>query len=194
MKTVGEALSIYLNTERHITSCDLYELDMHNGHTYHYADTDRDISYNGVIYLHNALILKRQQIKMDSSIVVDSMTVTAYMDKSDQIEAEMFMKAAHSGILDKSKLYLRRCFFNEGNVVGVISLFGGNVEVKSAGGIKMQLTVKAKTQGLNMPFPIRKYYPQGSYTVNADSNIISETQDESTCLIAPYVPLKETLL
>lgn len=193
MKTVGEALSKYLNTERHITSCDLYELAMHNGHSYYYADIDRDISFGGALYLHNALILQRQQIKMDSSIVVDSMTVTAYMDRSDQVEAEMFMKAAHSGVLDKSKLYLRRCFFNEGNVVGVISL-GGNVEVKSAGGIKMQLTVKAKTQGLNMPFPIRKYYPQGSYTTNADSNVISETQDETTCLIAPYVPLKETLL
>lgn len=43
------------------------------------------------------------------------------------------------------------------------------MEVKSAGGIKIQLTVKARTQGLNMDFPIRKFYAQGTYTTNSSS-------------------------
>lgn len=78
--------------------------------------------------------------------------------------------------------------------MGAIALFGGQVEVKQAGGIKVELTVKSKTQGLNMQFPLRKYYPQGTYTLNSDSNIISSQTSEETCLIAPFVPQKEVLL
>lgn len=45
-----------------------------------------------------------------------------------------------------------------------------------------------------MQFPLRKYYPQGTYTLNSDSNIISSQTSEETCLIAPFVPQKEVLL
>ena len=74
------------------------------------------------------------------------------------------------------------------------SLFGGTAEVKSAGGIKLQLSVKAKTQGLNMQFPIRKYYPQGTYSANDKSQVISSKDTDDTCLIAPFVPRKEVLI
>ena len=103
------------------------------------------------------------------------------------------MQAAHSGVLDRAKLYLRRCFFRDQSVVGAIDLFGGNVEVKSAGGIKIELSVKAETQGLNMEFPVRRYYPQGSYTTNEDGVIYSKETDAAT-LIAPFVPRREVLI
>lgn len=194
MKKVSTDLSTYLSTEKHITSCDLYELVLSSGNHYYYADTDVDITYNGIVYKHNALILKRQQIKTNSSITVDSMTITVYTDRGDEFEGKFFLQAAHNGSLDRAKLYLKRCFLNGTNVVGVISLFGGNVEVKSAGGIKIQLTVKARTQGLNMDFPIRKFYAQGTYTTNSSSKIIEAGKSEDTCLIAPFIPTQEALL
>ena len=159
MKTVTQELATHLNTEKNFTSCDLYELVLANGNSYYYADTDCDVVWDGRTYLHNALLLKRQQIKLQSQVTVDTLSVTIYTDRehsADMIDSTPVMAAAHSGVLDGAKLYLKRCFFRttgEGlpaaTAIGVVSLFGGDVEIKSTGGIKLELTVKAKTQGLS---------------------------------------------
>ena len=86
MKTVDTAVEKYLNREKQITSCDLYELVLSNGNKYYYADTDIDITCDGKTYKHNALMIKRQQVNLHSRVVVDTMTVTIYADKSDKIE------------------------------------------------------------------------------------------------------------
>lgn len=194
MKTVAADLETYLNTAKNMTSCDIYELTLFGGTTYYYADTDMDITYDGHTYKHNALLIKRDQIKLNSSVVVDTMTVTINATAKDLIGSVPVLQAAHDGLLDRAKLQLRRCFFRDKTIIGCISLFGGTVEVKSAGGIKLQLSVKAKTQGLNMQFPVRKYYPQGTYSANDKNQVISSKTTDSTCLIAPFVPRKEVLI
>ena len=40
MKTVNKSLETYLETEKKITSCDLYELVLDNGNKYYYALAD----------------------------------------------------------------------------------------------------------------------------------------------------------
>lgn len=198
MKSVTKDLETYLNTIKNITSCDLYELVLADGNTYYYADTDMDIVYNGNTYRHNDLLIKRDQVKLNDRVVVDTMTITITADKDDKIASIPVLQAAHNGVLDRAKLYLKRCFFrttgSSASIVGVIALFGGTAEVKSAGGIKLQLSVKAKTQGLNMSFPIRKYYPQGTYSVDSNSQIITSKNTDDTCLIAPFIPRKEVLI
>ena len=129
--------------------------------------------------------------------------MTIYTDgehAQDRIDGHAVLAAAHSGVLDGAKLYLRRAFFTVApgqlpvaSVIGVVSLFGGDVEIKSSGGIKMELTVKAKTQGLNREFPIRKYYPEGCYSTTGGRVVSSGTTNE-TCLITPFIPRKEVLL
>ena len=202
MKTVTQALETYLNTEKNFTSCDLFELELANGNIYRYADTDCDITWDNKLYLHNALLIKRQQIKLQSQVAVDTLSVTIYTDRehtSDMIESTPVLAAAHSGVLDGARLYLKRCFFQTDsgfpvvNAIGAVSLFGGDVEIKSSGGIKLELTVKAKTQGLSQEFPRRKYYPQGSYTTSG-STIASTGTTNDTCLIAPFIPRKEVLM
>ena len=44
-----------------------------------------------------------------------------------------------------------------------------------------------------MGFPIRKYYPQGMYTVDDSGKVISSAND-ATALIAPFIPRKEVLM
>ena len=202
MKTVTQELATHLNTEKNFTSCDLYELVLANGNAYYYADTDCDVVWDGRTYLHNALLLKRQQIKLQSQVTVDTLSVTIYTDRehaADMIDSTPVMAAAHSGVLDGAKLYLKRCFFRTGEglpaatAIGVVSLFGGDVEIKNSGGIKLELTIKSKTQGLSQEFPRRKYYPQGSYTTTS-GKVISTGTTNDTCLIAPFVPRKEVLL
>ena len=202
MKTVTQELAAHLNTEKNFTSCDLYELVLSNGNAYYYADTDCDVTWDGRTYQHNALLLKRQQIKLQSQVTVDSLSVTIYTDRwheSDLLDGTPVMAAAHGGVLDGAKLYLKRCFFRtdadlpSATAIGVVSLFGGGVEIKSSGGIKLELTVKAKTQGLSQEFPRRKYYPQGAYTTTG-GRVISTGTTDNTCLIAPFVPRKEVLM
>lgn len=193
MKQVNSSLEMHLNTAKNLMSCDLYDFVLFNGNRYRWADTDKDIVYAGQVYEHDALLIKRQQVKLNDRVVVDSMSVTIYANKRDTLEGKPLFQAVHDGDLDKAKLYLKRCFFRNGSIIGAIDLFGGGVEVKQAGGIKLELTVKAKTQGLNMGFPIRRYYPQGSYTTNSEGVTTSKKTDEGA-VIAPFVPLKEVLL
>lgn len=195
MKDATNALAEYLTTQKNLTSCDIYELTLSNGNVYRFADFDTDVSYNGNVYSHALIgIPKRQQINIKSQATVDSMNIQIYSDANDMIESVSVNKAAHDGIMDRATLALSRCFFGtNGSVIGAVKLFSGIVEIHQCGGLSLQLTVKSKTQGLNMEFPVRKYYPQGIYNTVGDT-VTSSTDDSETCLITPFVPLKEVLM
>ena len=193
MKSVATTLGTHLNTKKNFVSCDLYELQLANGNKYFYTNCDQDITYEGNVYLHNALLIKRQQTKINDRVVVDTMAVTISADSRDKIEGKPILLAAHDGVLDRAKLFLKRCFLENGNAIGAIDLFGGIAEVKRCGGIGLELTVKAKTQGLAQEFPIRRYYPQGTYSTS-NGVITSDDETNDYALITPYVPLKEVLI
>ena len=194
MKDATNALAEYLTTQKNLTACDIYELTLRNGNVYRFTDFDADVNYGGFVYSHNAMgIPKRQQISLNSQVVVDSMNVQIYCNSEDLIESMSINKAAHDGVLDRATLGLSRCFFSGATVLGAIKLFTGIVEIQQCGGLSLQLTVKAKTQGLNMEFPVRKYYPQGVYS-KVENTVTSSADDSETCLITPFVPLKEVLM
>lgn len=192
MKAVEKALETYLNQEKMIQSCDLYQLTLANGNTSYYTDADINITYNGHLYRHDVLMWKRDQIKLNSQVSVDSLTVTIYCSDSDMIASKPVMKAALDGTLDRAKLSLKRCFFRDSMTIGAIALFAGKIEIKKAGGLSLQLSVKAETSGLNLDFPIRKYYPQGSFS--SVGGKITAGGTDTNAVIAPFVPRKEMLL
>ena len=203
MKEVSADLATHLNTEKTFLSCDLFELVLANGNTYRYTDApDCDVVLDNLIYRHDSLMIRRQQISIQSKVTVDSLEVVIYTDgehAADKIESMPVMRVAHSGVLDGARMSMKRARFRKtgdlpaASVIGTIGLFSGDVEIKSSSGIQLELTVKSKTQGLNMEFPIRKYYPQGAYTTTS-GRIVSNGQTDRTCLIAPFVPRKEVLL
>ena len=194
MKAVTDALATYLNTEKEMNVCDLYTLTLYDGSAYYYTDADKDITYNGHTYLHNALLLKREQTKINNVISVDSMTVSIYATVDDKLGDKPIFLAAHDGALDRATLALSRCFFDaNGNTIGAVDLFSGSTEVKSCGGLLMKLTVISKVQGLSQEFPRRRFYPQGTYSTSG-GKVSSSTEEDSASVIAPYVPLKEVLL
>lgn len=194
MKTVTDALAAYLNTKKEMVVCDLYTLTLYDGTAYYYTDADHDVTYNGHTYLHDALILKREQTKINNVISVDSMTVSIYATVDDKLDDKPIFLAAHDGTLDRATLSLSRAFFEEdGNITGAIDLFSGVTEVKSCGGLLMNLTVKSKVQGLSQEFPRRRFYPQGTYSTSG-GKVSSSAEEDSASVIAPYVPLKEVLL
>lgn len=194
MKAVTDALADYLNTEKEMNVCDLYTLTLYDGSAYYYTDADHDVTYNGHTYLHDALLLKREQTKINNVISVDSMTVSIYATVDDKLGDKPIFLAAHDGALDRATLALSRCFFDaDGNTIGAVDLFSGITEVKSCGGLLMKLTVKSKVQGLSQEFPRRRFYPQGTYSTSG-GKVSSSTEEDSASVIAPYVPLKEVLL
>lgn len=194
MKAVTDALASYLNTEKEMNVCDLYTLTLYDGTAYYYTDADKDITYNGHTYLHDALLLKREQTKINNAVSVDSMTVSIYATVDDKLGDKPIFLAAHDGALDRATLALSRCFFDaDGNTIGAVDLFSGITEVKSCGGLLMKLTVKSKVQGLSQEFPRRRFYPQGTYSTSG-GKVSSSTEEDSASVIAPYVPLKEVLL
>ena len=194
MKEVTTALADYLNTKKEMQACDLYVLSLLSGDTFYYTDADHDVVYDGHTYQHDALLLKREQTKINNTISVDSMTVSIYATVEDKLGNTPIFLAAHDGVLDRGTLSLSRCFFDdEGHIMGVIGLFGGTTEVKSCGGLQMKLTVKSKVQGLSQEFPRRRFYPQGTFATSGGTVSASSTEDSGT-VIAPFVPLKEVLL
>lgn len=194
MKTVTDALDNYLNTKKEMVVCDLYTLTLYDGTAYYYTDADHDVTYNDHTYLHDALLLKREQTKINNVISVDSMTVSIYATVEDKLGDKPIFLASHDGTLDRATLALSRCFFDaDGNTIGAVDLFSGITEVKSCGGLLMKLTVKSKVQGLSQEFPRRRFYPQGTYSASG-GKVSSSTEEDSASVIAPYVPLKEVLL
>ena len=193
MKNVTNALANHLNTEKNFVSCDLFEVKLTNGNTYYYCNTDMDLTYDGKTYIHSGPLLKRQQTKLNDRVVVDTMSITISADSSDVIEGVGFMYAAHNGILDRAVVTLLRAFFSGGNVIGAVPLFSGIAEIKKCGGLGLELSVKAKTNGLSQEFPVRKYYPQGTYSTTNGSVTASGSNDDY-CVITPFVPQKEVLL
>ena len=194
MKNTTNEVLEYLSTSKNLLVCDIYTLTLKNGNVYRFADFDTDVDYGGFTYSHTLMGLpKRQQIKLQSQVTVDSMTVEIYNGADDLIENMQLNKAAHDGILDRAMLSLSRCYFDNQTVLGAVQLFSGMVEIKQCGGLSLQITAKAKTQGLNMEFPLRRYYPQGVY-INDNNTVRSSSDNTETCLITPYVPLREVLL
>ncbi len=194
MKDTTDELATYLNTQKEMISCDLYTLTLYDGSEYYFTDADKDVPYGGHTYQHNALLLKREQTKINNVISVDSMTVSIYATVEDKLGDKPIFLAAHDGAFDRATLAMSRCFFDlEENVIGVVGLFSGTTEVKSCGGLAMKLTVKSKVQGMSQEFPRRKFYPQGTYVSDGET-VTSSTEEDSASVIAPYVPLKEVLL
>lgn len=194
MKTVNDDLTAYLNQEKNMISCDLFVLQLANGTKYYYTNADTNVVYGGNTYRHDQLLIKRQQVKLNATVVVDTMTITVYADGAVNLGSKGIKIAAHDGSLDRAKMLVYRAFFGSDNaILGVMGIFYGSVEVKKCGGLTLELTVKAQTQGLSQEFPRRKYYPQGAYSTT-NGKVTSSNANTDSCLIAPFVPLKEVLL
>ena len=51
----------FLNTQKNMTSCDIYTLTLKNGNVYRFADFDTDVTYGGYTYLHSLVGMPKRQ-------------------------------------------------------------------------------------------------------------------------------------
>lgn len=162
MKTVSDELKTFLNTARSFHVCDLYELTLQSGAVYRYADYGLPVLLaDGRLFASTKRpVFKRGKLKISSKIEVDKLTVTFYVGDEDKIGDTPMMHVAHTGGLDEARLALYRCFMRvPGDIVGTVEMFSGYVEIKSGGGLELQLEIKSMIQRLNVDYPPQKYYP-----------------------------------
>lgn len=167
MKKVPPQLLEYLHSRTEFYMCDLYEIALKSGLVFRYANYDRDIKLpDGRLYSHKGPLFKRNRIKLSAGITVDQLSVTVTIDKNDKIGTTPMMQIAHVGGFDEATLTLLRCFREKtGEVVGVVEMFGGYIDVEGGGGLTMEWVVKSGVQKLNVDYPLRKYYPTCPYSL-----------------------------
>ena len=193
MKQVNTELNDYLNNEKHFDSNDMYSIHLQNGDVYYIADSDEDIEWNGHTWSHRLFIMSREQIKLNGAPAVDTLSVSIKCDSSDKIGGVPFMAACHRGILDGAVLGLYRVYFKDGENIGAYKLFEGTIEVSSAGGLGVKLSVKSIIQGLSQSVPTRIFAPQSAYTNNGSGAVVSSQSDTYTLLI-PLKPSQRVLV
>lgn len=189
MRQVSNELREYMLREKHFETYDMYRLALPSGNVYYIAAADKDISWNGETWRHDLFIISREQIKLEGAPTVDSLSVAIKCGKADIVDGMPFMAACHNGLLENAVLSLYKAYFKDGEMVGAYKIFEGLVEVSSAGGIGVKLSVKSIVQGLAQEVPIRVFAPQSAYAANSSGNVVSSDQDTHTMLI----PLKPSM-
>jgi len=193
MKSVSPDLNTYLNSEKNFQCCDLYKMTLKGGQIYYFADYDTDVTWNSHVWQHNKGLLSRDQTKLSGEPTVDTMTVTIACDVDDKLGTTPIILGAHNGMFDKAQLALYKAYFNEqGATVGAYELFAGSVEVSSAGGIVVKLTIKSNIQGLNQLVPVRIFAPQEAYA-NVNGTVTTSSTDTVTMMI-PLKPSSRVLI
>lgn len=188
MKSVSDELNTYLNEEKHFEVYDMYSLHLKDGRTFYIADADVDIHWNDIVWNHKLFIISRDQIKVQGEPSVDTLSVNIKCDVNDKIGDVPFIKACHMGLLENSMMGLYKAYFKNGELVGAFKLFEGIVEVNSAGGMGVKLSIKSVVQGLAQNVPIRIFAPQSAYT-NKNGTVTSSSSDSYSMLI----PLKPSM-
>ncbi len=185
MKKVSDELNDYLNSEKHFIVTDMYALRLRDGQTFYITDSDQDIDWNGHMWRHNMFLISRDQIKLQGTPTVDTLSVNIKCGINDMLGDLPFMLSCHNGILEGAIMGLFKAYFNDEGFVGAFKIFEGIVEVSSAGGLGVKLSVKSVVQGLAQSVPIRVFAPQSAYT-NNNGTVTTSSADTYSML----VPLK----
>lgn len=188
MRNCTQALVDYMTTQPCFLCCDLFEINLKNGTTYKIADFDIDVQN----YRHDLFIMQREQTKITGEPTVDSLNVTLFTDKSDNVSV---LKQCHDGLWDNCTITLRRAYFDADTkeVVGIIDLFTGRGEISSVGGLGVKFVVKAETSGLSSLYPVRIFASGRAYRDGSGGDITTSSADTTTVAI-PLKPSANVLV
>lgn len=177
MKAVQQELARHLSGDKHFLSCDLYALRLRNGQDVYFCEYDEDVIYNNHRYLHDTCIAIRTNTEIGHQLTVDKLSLTLYADDADTIGNTNLIMMARNGGFDGAALECSRAFMDdEGNIIGVIPLFSGLLEVRNGGGMAIKFDVKSKIQLLNVEWPNRRYYPTCAFSLYSKSCGVQKEQ------------------
>lgn len=195
MKELSVVLNNYLNTKKKFCTCDLYTLTLVTGEVFRFTSFDKDVLIGSEIYSHKPFHWNRDQINLHGAPSVDTLNVTIYAEPKDKLaigNLANFKKQCHEGILDQSLLKLSRAYFDECKCIGMFDLFEGRVEVNTAGGLAVKLSVKSVSQGLAAPIPTRVFASQSAFA--NENNVVTSSSTDVVSMLIPLKPSSNVLL
>lgn len=207
MKKVNDTLANYLKTENEFLTFDLFRykvfLESGSEYTIYLTDAPVDIEIDNILYKSNKAILERDSTMLQDTLSVDELSFILHIDKLDSFnigKETPIMQLAQEGKLDHSTLLLSRAYFvakpdNFGGheYLGKIDLFTGECSVESAETLTLNMVAKSKATGLALPYPVRRFFPAGSYTTDA-SGIITRSNDDNRSCLVPLKPSQTCLM
>lgn len=147
--------------------CELYEITLNDGTVLRYTNYDMPITLSdGRKFIANGPTFKRGNMELSSTISVDSITITMYVDEGDLVGGASLMSVARNGGFDEAVCLVVKCFMTEpGVVAGTVDWFKGILDVKDGGGMEISLESKSMAQKANVDYPMRLYYPTCPYAL-----------------------------
>ena len=116
-------------------------------------------------YSKNGLLLKRNGVKLNTGIQVDSLSVTV-SSQDYQMDGFSFFKLVANGGLDGATLELYRLFFTDPlNPTGSMWVFSGRVSDSTVTRFEAQLQVNSDIELLNIQMPRNLYQPSCVHSV-----------------------------
>ena len=167
MKAASAELIAYLNSTTEFFRCDLYEITLNGGTMLRYTDYDMPITLpDGRKFLASGPTFERGRTQLSSTISVDAMNVTMFVDGDDRIDGVPMMTVARNGGFDEAKCTVYICFMSfPGVIVDVLEWFTGTLDVQDGGGLELTLQNKSLIQKANVDYPARLYFPTCPYSV-----------------------------
>lgn len=166
-KTVKTATTNLINLLKTNTflMADLYTFTLRNGTTYRFTNFETDLIWNSNTYLKNGLLIKRNGVKVNTGIQVDSLNIT--INSQDYImNGTNFFKLIANGGLDGASLELSRLFFTDPlSPVGSMWVFSGRVSDSSVTRFEAILQINSDIELLNIQMPRNLYQPSCVHSV-----------------------------
>ena len=164
MKTASTNLINLLKTNN-FSMADLYTFTLADGSVYRFTNYDTSLSFGGITYQNNGLLIKRNGVKLNTGIEVDSLSVTIYSQNYSMAGLSFFKLVANGG-LDGASLELNRLFFTDPlNPIDKVWIFSGKVSDTSVTRFEANLTVNSEVELLNIQMPKNLYQPSCVHSV-----------------------------
>ena len=189
MKSASASLISLLNTSSVFYPADLYTFTLISGTVVRYTSHDINIQV-GVSspVLYTPMTLKRDNIKLETGINVDTLKIEVYADSSDTIGGSQILQMIRGGSFDGAILSLDRLFnplfwqYNNPPISTdyMVNLFLGRVDAPEITRQIATLDVKSMTELLNIKMPRNLYMPSCSNTLYDTTCALSRATYEQT--------------
>lgn len=164
MKTASTNLINLLKTNN-FSMADLYTFTLADGSVYRFTNYDTSLSFGGITYQNNGLLIKRNGVKLNTGIEVDSLSITIYSQDYSMAGLSFFKLVANGG-LDGASLELNRLFFTDPlNPIDKVWIFSGKVSDTSVTRFEANLTINSEVELLNIQMPKNLYQPSCVHSV-----------------------------
>lgn len=158
MRAANQELIDYLSSETQGVVADLYTFTTRNGGVAFWTSWESPLNWGGRSFVPAGSgavpVIERKATRVALGLRAETLDVVLRCGNSNaQWDGKAFQRAALDGHFDGARLLLQRAYMaTPPNIVGVLSLFEGRVEVEPSSS-RVKFTVYSDVEGLAVPLP-----------------------------------------